>query len=98
VWASSPGIAERKNPTTGIRINSNGVRMSLNVEKCLGFFGFWILSITRVTKRKVSEIVKMKDESLGTVYPRAVLAKAGLRREGIESPIVIVNQLTGQRK
>lgn len=56
------------------------------------------MSITIITTRNASEIVRINEESLGTVYPRAVLPNAGLKRVGTVNPRVIRNQLTGQEK
>ena len=67
VWASRPGRAEKKNPAMGIRINSKGVIITLKSETLFGLLGFWMLSITIVISKNMSEIVRMKDESLGTV-------------------------------
>jgi hypothetical protein len=62
-----PGRAEKKNPAIGNKINSNGVRINLKREKLFGLLGLCILSITIIMTRKTSEIVRIKDESLGTV-------------------------------
>ena len=67
VWASRPGRAEKKKPAIGIKTNSNGVKSTLKRETLFGRLGLCMLSMTIIITKNASEIVKMKDESLGTV-------------------------------
>ena len=97
MWASRPGRAEKKNPATGIKINSKGINIDLQTDTPRGLFGLYTLSMKNKTKKKPRERVKIMDDNFGTINPNTVLPKAGLISVGNVSPIVIINQLTGHK-
>lgn len=98
VWASIPGSALKKNPTIGKRINSNGWNRRLSSEILTGLGGRCRASMIKITSSEKSESVRIAEDTCGSVFPRMVLEKFSFISGGSKAPIVIANQLTGQRK
>src|SRR3989344_4004590 len=98
VCASKPGSALKKNPATGIQKNSNGDSHTFHLETPAGRGGRCLNSITRRTARNTRVIVRIPDEILGSMKPRAVLLNTGLTRVTTDTPTVIINQFTGQSR
>ena len=91
-----PGVLQIR-LASGMSTNSKGIRTALRVEILLAWWFVFAVDHKHDNQER-REIVRTKEESLGTEYPRAVLPKAGLRRVGTVSPSVIINQLTGHKK
>ena len=91
------GRVEKKNPTIGRSRNSNGKSKSLNLdsEESLGLF---LKSIITIARRVTKHEVKINPPKRGRVYPIVVLEKTGFTMVTTFAAIVIINQLTGQRK
>ena len=68
------------------------------METSLGLGGRDFASIMKITIMEMSERVRIDELIWGRVLPMTVRAKVGFKRGGRKAPMVMANQLTGQRK
>lgn len=97
VCASSPGRAEKKNPTTGSKINSKGAKILRHRGRSFTF-GLALRSMSTIADRLMSDKVRMAEDTCGSVFPITVLEKVVFNSGGIFAPTVIINQFTGHIK
>jgi len=96
VWASNPGNAPKKKPTTGMRINSNGAISILHNFFSTGF-GLCLNSKISIINRNTVVTDKTIEDNLGNIYPIEVRLKLGLTKVEMVTPMVIKNQYTGHK-